>query len=58
MEWWVVLSFFIGGLVFLFLMGFPIAIAFFLMDFICIFLFMGNTVISPIRTMPFPPAVA
>jgi tripartite ATP-independent transporter DctM subunit len=43
MEWWVVLSFFVGGLVFLFLVGFPIAIAFFLMDFISIFLFMGNT---------------
>lgn len=43
MEWWVVLIFFIGGLVFLFLLGFPIAIAFFLMDFISIFLFIGNS---------------
>ena len=34
MEWWAVLLFFIGGLVFLLLMGFPIAFSFLLMDVI------------------------
>lgn len=42
MEWWSVLLFFIGGLVFLFLLGFPIAFSFLLMDFVCIAGFMGN----------------
>ena len=42
MEWWAVLLFFIGGLVFFLLMGFPIAFSFFLMDFISIAIFMGS----------------
>lgn len=41
MEWWVVLSFFIGGLIILLLSGFPIAFTFFLMDFLGIAIFMG-----------------
>jgi tripartite ATP-independent transporter DctM subunit len=41
MEWWVVLLFFIGGLVFFLLLGFPIAFSFLLMDVISIALFMG-----------------
>ncbi|RJR53729.1 MAG: TRAP transporter large permease subunit [Desulfobacteraceae bacterium] len=41
MEWWAVLLFFIGGLVFLLLMGFPIAFSFLLMDVISIAVFMG-----------------
>jgi tripartite ATP-independent transporter DctM subunit len=43
MEWWLVLFYFVASLVFLFLMGFPIAIAFFLIDFVSIFFFMGNS---------------
>ena len=41
MEWWAVLSFFIFGLLFLLLSGFPIAFSFLLMDFLGVVLFMG-----------------
>ena len=41
MEWWAVLLFFIGGLVFFLLIGFPIAFSFLLMDVISIAAFMG-----------------
>ncbi|MCJ7596751.1 MAG: TRAP transporter large permease subunit, partial [Desulfobacterales bacterium] len=41
MEWWAVLLFFVGGLVFLLLFGFPIAFSFLLMDFISIAFLMG-----------------
>ncbi len=41
MEWWVVLTFFIGGLVFLLLLGFPIAFSFLLVDLLGILVFMG-----------------
>ncbi|MEW6665379.1 MAG: TRAP transporter large permease [Thermodesulfobacteriota bacterium] len=41
MEWWAVLLFFIGGLVLLLLLGFPIAFSFLLMDVVSIALFMG-----------------
>ena len=42
MEWWAVLLFFIGGLVFFLLLGFPIAFSFLLMDCISIAVFMGT----------------
>jgi tripartite ATP-independent transporter DctM subunit len=41
MEWWAVLLFFICGLVFFLLLGFPIAFSFLLMDVISIAVFMG-----------------
>ncbi|MBW2028609.1 MAG: TRAP transporter large permease subunit [Deltaproteobacteria bacterium] len=41
MEWWAVLLFFVGGLIFLLLSGFPIAFSFLLMDLIGILIFMG-----------------
>jgi len=41
MEWWVVLLFFVGGLVLLLLFGFPIAFSFLLMDVVSIAIFMG-----------------
>jgi tripartite ATP-independent transporter DctM subunit len=41
MEWWAVLAFFIGGLVFLLLLGQPIAFAFLLMDVFAVLIFMG-----------------
>ena len=43
MEWWAVLLFFIGGLVFFLLLGFPIAFSFLLMDCISIAMFMGTS---------------
>ncbi|MBW1863285.1 MAG: TRAP transporter large permease subunit [Deltaproteobacteria bacterium] len=42
MEWWAVLIFFIAGLIFLLLSGFPIAFSFLLMDFLGIIFFMGH----------------
>jgi len=41
MEWWAVLIFFVGGLIFLLLLGFPIAFAFLLIDVLGILAFMG-----------------
>ena len=41
MEWWMVLTFFLGGLVFILLMGFPVAFSFLLMDLLGILVFMG-----------------
>jgi tripartite ATP-independent transporter DctM subunit len=41
MEWWAVLAFFIGGLIFLLLLGQPIAFAFLLMDVFAVLIFMG-----------------
>lgn len=41
MEWWAVLIFFVGGLIFLLLLGFPIAFAFLLIDLLGILAFMG-----------------
>jgi tripartite ATP-independent transporter DctM subunit len=41
MEWWAVLTLFIGGLVILLAVGFPIAFAFLLMDLVGILIFMG-----------------
>lgn len=42
MEWWTVLLFFFGGFVVLILTGFPIAFAFFLINIVGAFLFMGG----------------
>ena len=41
MEWWTVLLFFVGGLIFLLLLGFPIAFSFLLIDLLGILIFMG-----------------
>lgn len=41
MEWWMILTFFISGLILLLVSGFPIAFAFLLMDFLGIIFFMG-----------------
>jgi len=41
MEWWAVLIYFVGGLIFLLLLGFPIAFAFLLIDVLGILVFMG-----------------
>ena len=41
MEWWLVLTFFIGGLIFLLILGFPIAFSFLLVDLLGILVFMG-----------------
>lgn len=41
MEWWAVLTFFIGGLIGLLLLGFPIAFSFLLVDLLGILVFMG-----------------
>ncbi len=41
MEWWAVLAFFIGGLIFLLMLGQPIAFAFLLMDVFAVLIFMG-----------------
>ncbi len=43
MEWWAILIFFFGGFIVLILTGFPIAFAFFLINIIGAFLFMGGT---------------
>jgi tripartite ATP-independent transporter DctM subunit len=42
MEWWEVFTFFIGGLVLLLVIGFPIAFAFLLMDILGVLIFMGS----------------
>ena len=41
MEWWMVLAFFLGGLVVILLSGFPVAFSFLLMDVLGILVFMG-----------------
>ena len=41
MEWWLVLTVFLGGLIFLLLLGFPIAFAFLLMDLLGTYWLMG-----------------
>jgi len=41
MEWWMVLIFFLGGLVVLLLTGFPVAFSFLLMDLLGMLVFMG-----------------
>ena len=41
MEWWLVLGLFLGGLLLLLLLGFPIAFAFLLVDFVGVYLYMG-----------------
>ena len=41
MEWWMVLTFFLGGLIILLLAGFPVAFSFLLMDVLGILVFMG-----------------
>jgi tripartite ATP-independent transporter DctM subunit len=41
MEWWMVLAFFLGGLIILLLAGFPVAFSFLLMDVMGILVFMG-----------------
>lgn len=43
MEWWVILLIFFGGFIALILTGFPIAFAFFLINLIGAYLFMGGT---------------
>jgi tripartite ATP-independent transporter DctM subunit len=42
MEWWMVLTFFLGGLIVLLLTGFPVAFSFLLMDLLGILVFMGS----------------
>jgi tripartite ATP-independent transporter DctM subunit len=42
MEWWMVLTFFLGGLIILLLARFPVAFAFFLMNLLGILVFMGS----------------
>ncbi len=42
MEWWMVLIFFLGGLIVLLLAKFPVAFAFLLMDVLGILVFMGS----------------
>ncbi len=42
MEWWMVLIFFLGGLIVLLLTRFPVAFAFLLMDVLGILVFMGS----------------
>lgn len=42
MEWWAVLIFFVGGLIFLLLLGFPIAFSFLLIDVLGTLVFMGT----------------
>ena len=41
MEWWLVLIIFVGGLISLLLLGFPIAFSFLLIDLVGILVFMG-----------------
>jgi tripartite ATP-independent transporter DctM subunit len=41
MEWWMVLVFFLGGLIILLLAGFPVAFSFLMMDVLGILVFMG-----------------
>ncbi len=42
MEWWMVLTFFLGGLILLLLLKFPVAFAFLLMDVLGILFFIGS----------------
>ena len=42
MEWWVILLFLIGGLIFFLALGLPIAFAFLLINFIGAYIFMGG----------------
>jgi len=42
MDWWLVLLFFLGGLILFLLSGFPVAFAFLLMDVLSIVIFMGS----------------
>ena len=42
MEWWVTLTFLIGGLIFFLALGLPIAFAFLLINFIGAYIFMGG----------------
>lgn len=42
MEWWVILLFLIGGLIFFLVLGLPIAFAFLLINFIGAYFFMGG----------------
>jgi tripartite ATP-independent transporter DctM subunit len=42
MEWWVVLSFFFGGVVLILLSGFPVAFAFLALDLLGVWVFMGS----------------
>ena len=42
MEWWAILMFLIGGLIFFLLLGVPIAFAFLLINFIGAYIFMGG----------------
>lgn len=48
MEWWSVLLFFVGGLIFLLLLGFPIAFSFLLIDLLGIIVFMGPLGLSQV----------
>jgi tripartite ATP-independent transporter DctM subunit len=41
MEWWMVLSFFFGGVVLILLSGFPVAFAFLALDLLGVWIFMG-----------------
>lgn len=41
MEWWQVLTLFLGGLMVLLLLGFPIAFSFLLVDLVAVFFFLG-----------------
>ncbi|MEI9478277.1 MAG: TRAP transporter large permease subunit [Deltaproteobacteria bacterium] len=41
MEWWVVLSFFFGGVILILLSGFPVAFAFLTLDLLGVLIFMG-----------------
>lgn len=41
MEWWVVLSFFFGGVILILLSGFPVAFAFLALDLLGVWIFMG-----------------
>lgn len=41
MEWWLVLLFFVGGMIFVLLTGFPVAFTFLLIDLIGILIFLG-----------------
>jgi len=41
MEWWVVLSFFFGGVILILLTGFPVAFSFLALDLLGVWIFMG-----------------
>jgi tripartite ATP-independent transporter DctM subunit len=42
MEWWVVLSFFFGGVILILLSGFPVAFSFLALDLLGVWIFMGH----------------